>query len=316
MAIDKSGKELERFVQFVEGVDLPEGFRVETNRKIRNAAGDDEAEFDIVIEGDLGTARFAWLIECRDRPSSGPAPASWIEQLIGRRSRFNFNKVTAASTTGFSAGARRLAKEAGIDIRSVKHLSEVEFSQWLTITTYEQIIRYAELEHANLVVDDDLDIMLGYALQKKMANLVEGEKFLISIRDGTKHEPKDAFLGVIELNGLFGKLDKDDHRLSLKIGAKYINPDDCFGIETELGIIKIRQIEFKGFIFQKTTLVPLASIKSYSDGSPGKEFSQTATYAPQDIGGRQLALTLHKNNLTGETTIFLVPEVPRPETGA
>ena len=313
MKRDKSGKELEQFVQFVEGVGLPEGFRVETNRKMRSSAGSDEAEFDIVIEGDLGTSKFAWLIECRDRPSAGPAPASWIEQLIGRRARFNFNKVTAASTTGFSAGARRLAKESGIDIRSVKHLIESEFSDWLTITTYEQIVQYTQLEHANLIVDEYSDLILDNALKERMMTVVEGDQFLIAVRDGTKHAPQNAFIGIVEENGLFAKLTNDEDRLRVNIRANYTNPDDCFALETKLGLIKIDQIIFIGSIFRKTTVVPIASAKSYSDSFADTEFSQTVTYVPQDIGGRQLALTLHRNNLTGETSIFLAPEASPPE---
>ena len=78
---------------------MPEGIRVTTNDKIYNDEGIQIAEFDIEVRGKLGSMDFSWLIECRDRPSSGPAPGSWIEQLLGRRTRFGFNKVTAVSTT-------------------------------------------------------------------------------------------------------------------------------------------------------------------------------------------------------------------------
>ena len=111
------GKQLEALVAFVEKTLLPDGFNVTTNERIFNDEGIQIAEFDIEIRGRVGTTEIAWLIECRDRPTSGPAPGSWIEQLVGRRARFGFNKVTAVSTTGFAAGATEFALAKGIERR-------------------------------------------------------------------------------------------------------------------------------------------------------------------------------------------------------
>ena len=111
------GKQLESLVAFVEEKLVPDGFSVSKNERIYNDVGIQIAEFDIEIHGKIGSTEISWLIECRDRPSSGPAPASWIEQLVGRRTRFKFNKVTAVSTTGFASGASEFALSEGIEIR-------------------------------------------------------------------------------------------------------------------------------------------------------------------------------------------------------
>ena len=108
------GKQLERLVAFVERTLLPHGFEVKTDTRMYNDAGVQIAEFDVEIRGRLGSTDIAWLIECRDRPGQGPSPGSWIEQLVGRRSRFGFNKVTAVSTTGFAEGAVGYARDEGI----------------------------------------------------------------------------------------------------------------------------------------------------------------------------------------------------------
>lgn len=127
------GKQLEGLVAFVEKTLLPQGFDVKTNQRIFNEEGVQIAEFDIEIRGKVGSTEIAWLIECHDRPSHGSAPASWIEQLVGRRSRFGFNKVTAVSTTGFALGAIEFAQLQGIEIREVKALSHDEFYYTLSI---------------------------------------------------------------------------------------------------------------------------------------------------------------------------------------
>jgi len=127
------GKQLEGLVSFVETTLLPQGFDVKTNERIYNDEGIQVAEFDIEIRGKVGSTSIAWLIECRDRPGQGPAPGSWIEQLVGRRIRFGFNKVTAVSTTGFAQGAIEFAQEQGIELREVKSLIAEEFADWLVI---------------------------------------------------------------------------------------------------------------------------------------------------------------------------------------
>ena len=80
---------------------LPVGFEVKSNERVFNDGGIQIAEFDIEIRGKVGTTMIAWLIECRDRPAQGAAPGSWIEQLVGRRNRFGFNKVTAVGVSEF-----------------------------------------------------------------------------------------------------------------------------------------------------------------------------------------------------------------------
>lgn len=131
MAAD--GKQLEALVAFAEKTLLPMGFSVTANQRVFNDERIQIAEFDIEIRGKVGSTAFAWLIECRDRPTSGPAPGAWIEQLVGRRARFGFNKVTAVSTTGFASGATDFARAQGIELREVRALLPEEFANWLVV---------------------------------------------------------------------------------------------------------------------------------------------------------------------------------------
>ncbi|HET9216646.1 MAG TPA: restriction endonuclease, partial [Terriglobia bacterium] len=150
--MSNDGKHLEGLVAIVERILLPDGFEVKTNERIYDDGGVQIAEFDIEICGKVGTTTIYWLIECRDRPGNGAAPASWIEQLVGRRGRFGFNKVTAVSTTGFAAGAVEYARDEGIELREVRSLAATEFEDWLQITTLHQRMRIADLQHASIFI--------------------------------------------------------------------------------------------------------------------------------------------------------------------
>lgn len=137
--MSNDGSQLEAIVAFVERTLVPQGFDVKTNQRVYNDEGIQIAEFDVEVRGKIGTTAIAWLIECRDRPGSGPAPGSWIEQLVGRRARFGFNKVTAVSTTGFAAGAVEFARPQGIELREVASLTPGAFSSWLKLQAMNQV---------------------------------------------------------------------------------------------------------------------------------------------------------------------------------
>jgi hypothetical protein len=128
------GKQLEELVAMIEGMSLPPGFKVEIREKIYNDAGQQIAELDILISGQIGSVKYETLLECRDRPSEGPAPASWIEQLLGRKVRFKFSEVIAVSTTGFAPGAVELANKERIPLRTVESLTAESIRGFLPLT--------------------------------------------------------------------------------------------------------------------------------------------------------------------------------------
>lgn len=120
-----NGTQLERLVREIEAHLLPEGFSVVPREHVYDDEGHQIAEFDIRISGRLGSSSVNWLIECRDRPSGGPASTAWIEQLAGRKLRFRFDKVFAVSTSGFAPGARPLAEQFGITLRTVESIADI-----------------------------------------------------------------------------------------------------------------------------------------------------------------------------------------------
>lgn len=120
-----SGKELEQLVHEIERSLLSSDFKVTVNKTQFDDAGNQLAEFDIVISGRLGSCLVEWLIECRDRPSQGSAPNAWIEQLVARKKRFNFDKVIAVSTTGFAKGLSEYAEREEVLLRSVQRLRDI-----------------------------------------------------------------------------------------------------------------------------------------------------------------------------------------------
>lgn len=308
------GRQLEGLVAFVEQLNLPENFDIEINKQIIGESGVIEAELDILISGKIGSAKFQWLIECRDRPSSGAAPTSWIEQLIGRRDRLQINKVTAVSTQPFSKPAIALAKLKGIDLRNVKSLSKAEFEHWLRMPSYKFNNRIAHLSDMQMLLPEGMSDNLAEAVTKQLIKFGSNDPILIKSLDRTKVYPKDAFLGAVELQGLFDAIEANNEPRLVKFGVRYANPDDCFEIETELGFARIESIIFTGELSIRELDVPLESVVEYGNVEEGKSLSHTAMYESQLIGDKHWSLALHKDLQTDETKLFMVAANPHKKS--
>lgn len=132
MAVQRNdGTGLENLVALLERAFLPIGFTVEQRKPVFNESKVQIAELDILVKGNVGSVEYKMLVECRDRPSEGAAPAAWIEQLVGRRNRLKVDTIVAVSTTGFAPGAVEFAAEANIRLREFTRLEFTDVVSWL-----------------------------------------------------------------------------------------------------------------------------------------------------------------------------------------
>lgn len=299
------GKRLESLVAFVEKIMLPLGFAVTTNDRVFNDEGVQIAEFDIQIRGRVGKSDFAWLIECRDRPSSGPAPGAWIEQLVGRRLRFNFNKVTAVSTTGFAIGATEFALLQGIELREVNALSVEAFSDWLQMRYITSRVRHTTLLSASFLLDESTPKALHDALGQALPAIDGNSKVLRSSSTGDLTTPSFAFSGMVGANEhLFEGLAPNGPPKSVTLHAEYPT-DDHFVIDTKAGSVSVPVIVFVGELRLKESQLPVVFSGEYRNSTSGETISQVVSFAPQSILGMKFATEMHKFAATGQTRVVL-----------
>jgi hypothetical protein len=239
------GKQLEQLVSHIESQFLPQGLKVENRKRLFDEDGQ-IAELDIVISGKVGTTDFTWLIECRDRPSEGPAPRAWIQQLIGRQTDFKFNKITAVSTAGFAKSAVKLAKREGIDLREVAALKPEEFSSWMQMRSFQVSKRLSAVRDVHFKVAESQRELVAARLKREP--VTNKTLLLRSIADGTTTSCDQAFLGVVNAAKAHDHAQPGTMRKILKIKAIYPNDENHFVIDTEGGPVRVEAIEFEGEI--------------------------------------------------------------------
>ena len=262
----RDGKHLEALVAFVEKTLVPAGFQVTTNDRVFNDDGVQIAELEVLVHGKIGTSEFQWLIECRDRPSNGAAPTSWVEQLVGRRTRFNLSKVTAVSTTGFAAGAREFAQTQGIELREVLALVPEHFADWLEVRYITNNVRHTNLTGVYFGLEPETPRELHDALASMLQTLDGSKPILKATSNGEAVTPAQAFSGVTSANQeLFDGLEPNGEPKVVRILNRYPD-DDYFHIETPQGIVSVKTIEFTGELRLQEFKLPIIYTGEYRDG--------------------------------------------------
>ncbi len=302
--MDSTGKQLERLVALIEKLYLPEGFEITTNEKVYDD-GVQIAEFDIEIRGRLGTTEVRWLIECRDRPTEGPAPSSWIEQLVGRRDRFGFNKVTAVSTTGFAKGASDFAKREGIETREVKTLTPEHFADWLVMRSIIQVEQSGRLEHATLVIDENESPERQEAFRTTISAKGTSEEILRWVETNKTYRAAAAFEAAIsEKSEAYDDVVPGQPK-PLTLIVSY--PDDRahFVVDTKAGPVRVWQIIFRGALTITRKEIPLSGTMEYAHTGSGESISQSASFEFEALNAK-LSFEMHRlTGSSGETQIVL-----------
>lgn len=300
----KDGKQLEALVAFIEKLHLPLGFEVKTNDKVYNENGVQIAEFDVEIRGKLGTTEIAWLIECRDRPGAGPQPGAWIEQLVGRRVRFGFNKVTAVSTTGFAQGAIEFAADQGIEIREVNSVAPEHFS-WLCFQSLPVTDRQQRLDYAQLILAETESAERQAAFVKVIGNTQNNEPLLRSTKTGDKASVLGVFLSEVSSRPvLFEGVIANQTGKLIAFTVGYPNDDDHYVVDTDCGPIRVQAIRFAGELSLKTMEIPVSNLTEYSNAGGSNPISQSASF-PFHAFNKDLSLEMHNIGKTGETHVVL-----------
>lgn len=288
------GKFLDELVSTVESLALPQGFKVERNQRYYDEDGVQEAELDITISGQVGTTHFQWLIECRDRPSQGAGPISWIEQLVGRRDRYKFDRVIAVSSTGFSKASIKYANDQRIELREVSNLDKESLASWLGLSEVTVTKNIHDLKHADLIVESDEAEGRKAAFEKVVTSSTGGDKLLRSVVTGNYVTVTDAFIAVVSEQGnLFDELIENGSGINVVIRAKYLK-DNCFVVETESGDVRIAEIIFRGELRIEQEISPIVRMFGYQQTGNDQRISESVAFQSTEVGGVGWSLEFHR----------------------
>jgi len=293
------GAALEQLVRTIEGLLLPAGFTVQTNKLVLDSDGVPIAELDIEVRGKLGSGTVSWLIECRDRPSHGSAPRSWMEQLVGRRESFRFNKITAVSTTGFSKGASDLATEQGIELRTVDNASASDVADWFAMDTITLSTNHFDIAAVTVEPIHRPEGNFLSALRATLSN-VSTLKPILRLSTNDQKVSVNALFAA-SLPNAFDGMTADDPPRTIN-AAINVPPDAHLLIDTDAGAVEIKRVLVTVTLSVRNRDVPVSTIRTYKAHDTDKAIAQTVSFS---LGEDGHLLEFHKLSETGETHVLL-----------
>jgi hypothetical protein len=262
---------LENFVRGIEEALAGQAVSIESNVKEFSEDGVQLAEFDLIVSGRLGSAEIQVLIECRDRPGSGSAPRSWIEQMIGRRLAGKFSHVIAVSTSGFSEAAKILAVAQKIEIRQVDRLDSKQVGRWIAEINFNfQQIRFDHFD-ASLDFHPGTSSRIRRAADKLLTNLKSSSKVFVRAGNG-----EISLREIFERSAkaLHGEFCTWDVSAPVKIDIDFSNESHRTWLRTRSGLALLSRLSISARCTMQA--IPMeTTTKGYYDSGTGKTISET-----------------------------------------
>lgn len=281
------GRSLEKLVEFVEQSLAQDGFDVQVNKKLFDERGAQLAEFDVVVKGKFGSTNISWLIECRNRPSAGAAPSEWVQQLAGRQALFNFNKITAVSTTGFSPAAIEAAKKLDVELREVTATTATDLLSWLRTSEVELVQNNVRLGDIAIVLDNsEINPEIRTAVDEIFAtSKARKNTVLVNSVTGERGSVIKAFREALEVAGAFNALEPNGPSIPVEMEVSYESPTDKLLLQTPAGNIRIKRIKYSGHIEAALTRHPIEGHSEYREVGKPDAIAQTAhSHVPLPTG--------------------------------
>jgi hypothetical protein len=105
--------------------------RVQTNVKMLGKRSGTERQIDVLVEQEVGQYSIRIVIDCKDYKH--PVDVKDIEMFMGLVEDVSANKGAIITATGFTATAKKRAKDAGIDTYRLVDTSQTKWNMYLSL---------------------------------------------------------------------------------------------------------------------------------------------------------------------------------------
>lgn len=287
MSSSKNGDRFEEIIKQIEEIKLPKNFKIKARERIYED-GFQLAEFDIDIQGEIDGAPVKWLFECRDRPSERKSPTAWIEQLIGRKQLYNYSKVTAVSTTGFSEGAKIVAKKGSIGLRESSQITYEAVKNWINFSTVTIMSPVGKLIESVILFDET------YLDKMKICENAKGP--IVFRRVGTNEKIGLSKIFDITINNLFmtypwkNWFKEEDLPITFSINGDLKN---YWVVEIGACEIPVQFVKFKAETTAiKKTIIPISKILEYSEIGANQRIAQSVCFE-HELNNEEITINFH-----------------------
>lgn len=219
-------------------------------------------EIDVSVRGKFASTEIFVMFECRRR--EGVEDVRWVEQVATKRGDVKASRAVMVSSSGFSAGARRMADRLNVELRTVRELTPAELAATALPHQVQSATLTLSLAHLGvgltvkgLPADKVRQLQLSPEVGQRRG--VDFEKWILHRKiDGTPVSVLAAAAHFIALNGpqllahLVGPLSTGKASKRMQLRANYL-PSDRYQMETAVGRVDIEALTFAGDVTAEVT---------------------------------------------------------------
>jgi hypothetical protein len=262
----RAGRSLELLVHGLEQLLAKAPVQIRSPDYITGKITEARREVDVSLRSHVGSVDVLVIIECRDRGKS--QDVTWIEQLASKREDVGADKAVAVSATGFSPGARNLARSKQIDLRSLEELEADVVFDWLYAQTAEYRTRHVDVAGASIDIAEVTEIdpaRLASILESidwmgiRHEGLRQDDRLFVHKADLTMVSIDDILIMMPGFGPRFDAMFPDlppgeKRRAILAVG---FGGEPKFAVPVLPGLCDINSIEIDGYFYYDECPVPI-----------------------------------------------------------
>lgn len=291
----RKGRDLEQLVAYLEGFAGPKGMIVTSPDYITGKLTGSRLEVDVTLRYKVGSTIILIAFECRKRKDTqGP---DWIGQLVTRKEDIGANAMIAVSSTSFSAGAIRLAKGKGIELRQVDTFAPGEVEHWFGTTV-------VEVEERHFNIDDSTFILEGYTREggEFQDRVIQFEESIVRRLSDGKHVSLRDIISTTNLDTFMPEglnVPPIEHQA---VRLRFKSTDEQYYLVGKAQEYRLKGVLFHISLNKNITRVPLKEIQHYRIPETEQGLARIANF-PVAIGGKELVFRFIKDEKTGKQSI-------------
>ncbi len=259
----RAGRSLEEFVREIERLLANSPVEIRSPDFVMGQYSRSRREIDVSLRAKDDPDRILLMIECRDRQDV--QDVAWIDGIIGKRDDVGAERAVVVSPSGFSAGARNMARVRGIDLRTFEEVDPSTLADWLTIRSVSARsynLRYNGVPRLIL----DLDPPLGRGVEDYIVlqrlPLTWNTPVLTRKRDGSAASLNDVWIEAPKL-GLLDHLAPGEERQGTLV-LTYRDPEG-FTIDLDRRAVDVKEIHISGKFSYLDEELPMERYYWYQD---------------------------------------------------
>lgn len=265
----RAGRPLEEFVRELERLLIDQPVEIRSPDFVMGKHSGIRRELDVGIR-ESGSDRILVMIECRDRQNT--QDVGWMDCLVGKRDDVDVERVVAVSPSGFSPGARSIARVKGIELRTFQEVNLETIKDWISLREMVVRMRHAQVSGVRVIVREEASLSAADREHLLRVPITLDAPLFVFKRNGSKASVNEIWKETAKF-GPFDHIPPGETRQGT-LTVNYPDAENSYVLEAAGQQFEVEQIQIAGKFSYTDGSVPIG--RSYTYANEGGVLTQNS----------------------------------------